>query len=171
MKTVVVLGCHRSATSLVAKGLVAAGVHMGDKLLGPNRFNPWGHWEDREFIRHNDRLLLAAGGSWRHPPSSEQMRAAIAAHAHDTAHLLERKADRADKLGVSAWGWKDPRTILTWPAYEPLLEDPILVVIKRDVECVAESLHHRDNLSLEQTRELTRIYMSRLEEIARGNHH
>ena len=54
-KTFVVLGMHRSATSLSAMGLSRCNVHIGDNLLGADaNSNPYGHFEDRDFIRMND---------------------------------------------------------------------------------------------------------------------
>lgn len=56
MKTIIVLGMHRSATSLVAKGL-ANEIDIGVKMISiPD--NPQGHWENTNFINLNEAILL-----------------------------------------------------------------------------------------------------------------
>ncbi|MBM4059289.1 MAG: chromosome partitioning protein ParA, partial [Planctomycetes bacterium] len=47
---VVVVGMHRSGTSLVASLCQAAGIDMGTDLLGPHPGNGAGHFEDLEFL-------------------------------------------------------------------------------------------------------------------------
>ena len=66
MKTIVVLGMHRSATSLVARTLNAE-VHMGSKLLYARSGNPEGYYENIEIIKINDKILHDSGGSWHIP--------------------------------------------------------------------------------------------------------
>ena len=54
----VVLGPARSGTSVVARGLKALGVDLGDKLArASQRVNPKGFWEDDE-IAHKINLEL-----------------------------------------------------------------------------------------------------------------
>ncbi|ABN70622.1 hypothetical protein Smar_1536 [Staphylothermus marinus F1] len=45
-RTVVVLGMHRSDTSMIAGILNILGVYMGERLLGASWSNPLGHFED-----------------------------------------------------------------------------------------------------------------------------
>jgi len=61
MKTVVVLGMHRAATSLVARTLNSE-VHMGEHLLVGLSDNIKGHYENVEIIKINDKILHNAGG-------------------------------------------------------------------------------------------------------------
>lgn len=167
MKTVIVLGCYRSATSLVAQGLHHAGVHMGDDLLPAGRGNPWGHWEDRDFVRLSDEILAEAGGAWDDPPAEAAVEAAAEAFAERVRALLEAKRLLALSRGLAAWGWKDPRTVLTWPAFRPHLIDPVLVVVRRKFSAVAESLSRRDGAPADAAAALTRVYWRRLDAIVR----
>jgi len=57
MTTVIVLGMHRTRTSLVSRICVELGVNMGDDLLGTHPSQPHGHWEDKEFYQLNQRIL------------------------------------------------------------------------------------------------------------------
>ena len=59
---VLVLGMHRSGTSLCSHILSALGVDMADKIPGPGNTspapdNPRGHWERWEIVEFHDRIL------------------------------------------------------------------------------------------------------------------
>ena len=57
---IVVAGMHRSGTSLVASVLSMLGVSLGSTLLGADRNNPKGYFEDTDFLRLNREMLAAA---------------------------------------------------------------------------------------------------------------
>jgi hypothetical protein len=155
MKTIVVLGMHRSATSLVAMGLFQAGVNIGTQLLGPGKGNKHGHFEDIGILQLNDRILSAAGGSWDNPPTEEDI---VLAGRNIESEIYAAVQTRQRPL----WGWKDPRTTLTIRCYMPFLENPIFVPCFRDPMDVARSLNKRDGMSIESGYKLTKIYNERL---------
>ena len=126
MKTFVILGCHRSATSLVAKGLHEAGVDMG--VIDPrvNDSQPQGHYENHAFVNINSSIIVEAGGEWYDPPPREAILS------------LRNKYDIAIRSLINhyqkeLWGWKDPRTILTIDLYLPYLISPIFMPIFRNI--------------------------------------
>lgn len=155
-KTLVVLGMHRSATSLVARAL--AHYHpMGEQLLGGSPSNPHGHFEDLDFLKLDIAILSAAGGAWNEPPSE--------------ARILEQAGPFSARIGelVSArnrahtiWGWKDPRTTLTVPLFRPHLRSPIYIACFRDPGEIADSLARRDGMRRERALRLARGYQRRL---------
>jgi len=155
MKTIIVLGMHRSFTSGIAKGC-ASFFPMGSDLIGPGHGNEHGHFEDIDFVQLNDRILAAAGGSWRYPPSTDAIELAAAGIRDEIIGLIERK--QAEPL----WGWKDPRTTITLPAYLPYLTDPILVPCFRDPRAVAQSLFRRDNIPPPEGLQLATVYNMRM---------
>jgi hypothetical protein len=62
-RCILVLGVHGSGTSAVAGVLHRLGVSLGDRLVGPTRHNPRGHYEDADFrvllySYRSDRSLL-----------------------------------------------------------------------------------------------------------------
>lgn len=156
MKTFVVLGMHRSATSLQAMGLARSGVHMGDNLLGPMESNPYGHWEDVDFIYFNDFILNKAGGSWNNPPPREN----IISLSDELDEQIEKfiNAKKREPL----WGWKDPRTCLTIELFHKYLDNPHYVTVFREPIEVAKSLKERDNMPIEKGLELANIYNERI---------
>lgn len=156
MKVFVVLGAHRSATSLVAKGLHESGVHMGDDLLGATSSNRCGHYEDLSVIRLNDRILAAAGGAWDAPPSAAGVEAVADRFADDAVGYIDGRSVR------ELWGWKDPRTVLTWPVWRShLTGDVHLIHVVRGARQVAESLSRRDGMDLDAGLRLARVYQKR----------
>ena len=72
-KCFVVLGMHRSATSLIAKGLFKTKVHIGSNVLSPDGNNPHGYWEDTHWLNLNKEILELAGGDWYIIPEEEKI--------------------------------------------------------------------------------------------------
>jgi len=155
-KTIVVLGMHRSATSLVAGGL-SHEISMGDDLLPASNSNPHGHFEDRRFVRLNDRILSAAGGSWHRPPPLQAIHGVAERFSKQVQTALEQAGN-----GNDIWGFKDPRTTLTVSVYLPFLHNPHFVCCFREPEQVARSLQRRNQFSMERGRQLAVIYNRRL---------
>ena len=50
---VIVLGMHRSGTSLIASILHLSGISMGKEFLRPDNGNPGGYFEDLEFLNQS----------------------------------------------------------------------------------------------------------------------
>jgi len=145
-KTFVILGCHRSASSLVAKALHEAGVHMGDDLLSGLPDNPEGHYEDLDFLKKNVELL--DGNIW-----NDVERELMDVY---TKPLIDSKNTRP------LWGWKDPRTVLTIDRYYEHLDDPIIVGLFRKPELVAKSMAKRGDISEDEALALARAYNKKI---------
>lgn len=159
--TIVVLGMHRSGTSLISRMLEAGGVYFGapEDLAPPAEDNVRGFWEHLEIRAINEELLARLGGDWRSPPPSNER---LADDANDD--LRERARDVLRDLSrVSPLtGWKDPRTTLVLPFWRALLGramHPVLCV--RHPRSVAASLERRDGMPLVLARFLWREYSAR----------
>ena len=137
----IVLGLHRSGTSLVANVLRCLNVKMGDRFPRTNRHNPRGYWEDTDFIRLNVRILKRAEGKWSNPPAYEDILEAGQYYQDAIQALLQQKAEGALAVKWQRWGWKDPRTCLTIAAYQ--LENPYYVVVQRKRSDIIQSLVRR----------------------------
>ncbi len=156
-KEVVVLGMHRSGTSMVAGILHKLGVHMGDEMLGKNKSNPTGHFEDVEFFTLSERILKAAGGKWQNPPQKEKILKAGKKFSEEIKHIIEKKSKR------KIWGWKDPRTCLTIDLFYPFLKNPYFVVVRREIEGIARSLEKRGDMCFEEGKKLAKRYIEDME--------
>jgi hypothetical protein len=134
-----VTGMHRSGTSMVARLLNVCGLDLGPErdLLPPAFDNPAGFWENADFVRLDDALLRAWGGSWDRPPANS----ATAAHLRDRALCLVRRF-----AGRAAWGWKDPRCCLTLPFWLALVPGLRVLVCVRHPLAAARSLAARGDV-------------------------
>jgi sulfotransferase family protein len=156
----IVIGMHRSGTSLVAAMLEALGVFMGPEgwleaweqpgfPSGPRWLN--GYAEAADFRILNERVLGRAGATW-----------------HQVVPFLERR-DRSEFAGSNVallqmatfgclrsrylrpvprefcgpWGWKDPRNSLTLPYWLRLFPRARILHVRRDPEAVVDSLQRR----------------------------
>jgi len=159
----IVLGMHRSGTSLTVRLLHDLGIHMGSWLSRDA--------ESVHFQRLNRRIFRAADSKWAQvdgllrqmeSPDFVAQQAARVHHALFTTRVPFRKAPIASFFGPElwqrvengqsvAWGWKDPRTSLTFPVWVPIFPRARWLHILRNGVDVAISIHRR---SLKQQRKL-----------------
>lgn len=160
-KTVVILGPHKSGTSALANAVVNLGVPMGEDLLAAHKSNPFGHFEDRDFLKINDEMLLSIHRTWHSPPSRIRMDSEVLPNFKDSyLELIDKKNGQND-----IWGFKDPRSVLNIFSLHPYLRNPYFLVMRRSMEDTARSLHNRDkdsnayNSSFEYALSLTKYYL------------
>ena len=147
---VVVLGMHRSGTSILARALQAHGCALSSQLLGANPSNPSGHWESSAAIAINDKLLADLGRSWDDlrdlPPAWLQGLEAQEAKARIKI-LLE-----GDFRNEALWAIKEPRICRLAPLWiEAITElgfDVKVVLAVRHPREVALSLLRRDGMPM-----------------------
>ena len=162
MKTIIVLGMHRSATSLVAKGLstqISVGPLGTSQMLdAPMPDNFKGHFENLDFVHLNDDIMESAGGWWAAPPSRARILEVLPKFSQRVQETLARNAK------APIWGWKDPRTVITLDHYLPYVEGLHLVTCFRDPYEVAKSLVERNHglFSLDSARCLANYYNSQI---------
>jgi len=66
-KVAIVLGAHRSGTSLLTAGLESLGAYLSITSDYKNEENPKGFFENEAIVNFNDRLLEYLGGRWDNP--------------------------------------------------------------------------------------------------------
>jgi hypothetical protein len=145
----VVIGMHRSGTSLVARLLAAAGVHIGADLNT--------HAESGFFRELNRGVLRAAHAEWDWPlamlPVLEDAELCAVLGERLAQHCVSREV--RSFLGCrfgrarlrdrgNAWGWKDPRTTLTLPVWLRVFPGLRVVHVQRDGIDVTASLVARE---------------------------
>lgn len=137
---VIILGMHRSGTSLFSQWLSASGLNLGERLYGASPFNPYGYYEDCDFIDIHKAALRAAGvceSGHEKPLISNGL---FNTDPSPIKALVERK--QQDVL----WGWKEPRTCLFLPAYRQISPGARYVVVVRRYESIIASLVNRERL-------------------------
>ena len=117
----VVVGMHRSGTSLLTRGLGALGIELGDNLLKESQAeNPKGHWEDIDILRLSDEVLARLGRRWQ----SVQTFLDEDFAGHDIEPLVdEAEAIVSSKMGsLRNWGFKNPRTGPLLPFWQKVFD-------------------------------------------------
>jgi len=136
---VLVLGMHRSGTSLVTEILGRLGLWIGDddRVIGASEYNRRGHFELVAGVEFDNAVLSEAGGTWDRPPP---------AAAIDALAGTVRPAVESWYAGRMAWTFKDPRLCLTLPVWMPALAGRQLRIVHmlRDPHAVARSLITRN---------------------------
>lgn len=149
---VLVLGMHRSGTSLCSHILSALGVDMSDDI-DVNPSNAGGHWERREIVEFHDRILslfnrdysghfhdFALPVAWWADPRVARIRREIVA-------FLEQR------MGEGYFGFKDPRTVRLMPVWHQIFNElrlaPKIVLCLRNPAQIGRSLDARDGLDPE----------------------
>ncbi|MDA9774212.1 hypothetical protein N9B82_04570 [Saprospiraceae bacterium] len=143
-KVLVILGMHRSGTSLTTQWLYKMGLHVGDALLGAAESNKDGHFEDLDFFHFHKDIL----------DSNDVL---YYASRKDNISITEAEHQRAQELIKSKaaeeqWAWKDPRTCLFIEFWDELLRkqslSPKYLLVYRPLEQVVDSLVRRDIVEL-----------------------
>jgi len=121
IQPIIVVGPGRCGTSCVAGVLHHLGVFMGSRLVPPDFTNPYGHWEDYEFVKLNSAFLSQriARSKWE-----EQIR-----------KLIECR----NALGIP-WGWKDPRTCDLLRDYLEFFDNPPFIRCIRSATQIEASI-------------------------------
>lgn len=144
---VMLVGMHRSGTSILARLLGEAGLFLGATVDD--------HWEAPFFRELNDWLLSQAEGTWDHPGDFRyllehgELRAAVTDYLRyflTTRHAVsflgwKRFLGLRDVAALEIpWAFKDPRTSLTLPLWQDVFPgSPVLSLVRHGVD-VARSL-------------------------------
>ncbi len=130
-----VLGMHRSGTSLLANWLDRCGFDMGDEMIGPGNGNTEGHFEDLQFYKLHKKILKYNRTSYRMYSDKDISYPEIA--------VLEAQSLYSEKKEKDCWGWKDPRTCLMLDLWNQVLPTYKTIIIYRDYRQVVDSLFRR----------------------------
>lgn len=153
----IVLGMHRSGTSVVARLLNMMGAYFSaeggaTETTGANRK---GYWERKDVIALNNQLLRGLGCEWHHVsrlqllPLDREIKKQFDQGARTILQYLD--ANRP-------WFIKDPRLCLLLPIWLRLLECPTVILVFRKPIQVAQSLQARYGFPLPLGIALWEIY-------------
>ncbi|MCT2557811.1 hypothetical protein N0B51_02325 [Tsuneonella sp. YG55] len=155
MSALMILGMHRSFTSLTAHWLMKCGLDIGADLLPGSQGNDDGHFEDLQFLALHEEILRENG------LPEDGLR-----FVHDRAFLFDRFAAitvspraRRQAIALAAtrppqFGWKDPRTCLFLPLWREVLRQATSLVVVRHFDEVVRSLDRRDRALVKQNANL-----------------
>lgn len=145
MKSLLIVGMHRSGTSAIARITNMLGFSLGprESMGEPSSDNPKGFWEQMPVRNLNDFLLQSVGAAWDNPYDFSVDRISEKAR-FDFFRLADRFVSRL--RDGAPWAIKDPRLSLTMNAWRPFLQDPMVLLVYRNPLEVARSLEARNNI-------------------------
>lgn len=131
--TYVVLGMHKSGTTLVAEILHRSGIPMVESTSDADYYagNKW----ERESTLAFDKDILDAhdvDSLWLAPPDPDSLvDEGRLERARQIVALVDASTD-------GEWGFKDPRACLTWPVWQRVLRAPKLIGVYRRYGAVVQ---------------------------------
>ncbi|WP_417887300.1 sulfotransferase domain-containing protein [Zunongwangia sp.] len=137
-KVVIILGMHRSGTSVTANWLNVCGLNLGDELYGASKFNKNGYYEDIDFLELHMKLLQECN---IHSSGHEDLKK-IKLSSKQKGEIKKLIINKNVKL---QWGWKEPRTCLFIEYYKKLIPNAVFLVVYRDYKDVVASLILREH--------------------------
>lgn len=153
---ILILGMHRSGTSMLTRILERAGVFVGDDLSQDH--------ESYFFYQLNNMLFNQLGGNWDNPPdlnylfNNERELRMNLEYANDMLASirfrnylgLKRYLRIRDYKKINFnWGWKDPQSTVTLPFWLKIFPEAKIIYIERHGIDVAQSLKKRNDNTLE----------------------
>lgn len=147
---VIILGMHRSGTSMVTESLQKLGLFVGSKLDQ--------NFESFFFMQLNNWMLQEVHGGWCNPENIDLIlgRPEVKELVAQLMKRLLNSPKIIDYVGLlnfiygcvpgkmsESWGWKDPRNTFTLPIWLDLFPQAKLIHIYRNGVDVAASLNVR----------------------------
>jgi len=149
-QVLVVLGMHRSGTSLLTGLLSIAGVSVGERLYAPQMgVNEKGFWEHEDIVDLHDELLLHLSSQWDDIlplPEFWWKYVNVAKFKSKLIGYVKR-----DFAASKVWVIKDPRMCRLLPLWLDIFSElnisPVFVCLNRNPSEVVASLKKRDHFS------------------------
>jgi hypothetical protein len=160
---------HRSGTSALSGALESLGLTVGKNVMPPHPNNPKGYYENLPLTQLHDRFLTAVKSSWRDPkPVNQKWFKYLRARGWFRRELLQLLIE---EFGSQRALIKDPRMCRLLPLWLPLLkrhfpQARFILTLRHPVE-VAHSLHHRDQLTMDQGIKLWTVHVLEAEKSTR----
>jgi glycosyltransferase involved in cell wall biosynthesis len=152
-KLIVVLGMHRSGTSVITRGLKVMGIELGDSLMPPvEGNNAKGFWEDIDLNALNIEMLGSIGSDWHHLAAIKQNEVEVLQKKGYFLRAIELLRQKVD--GVPIFGFKDPRVAKLLPFWKEVFDhcqfDVGYVLAVRHPLSIVQSLAKRDGFDAEK---------------------
>jgi len=151
-RVLIILGMHRSGTSMLAGSLRQMGLNLGNiNTKAPH--NKKGNMEHPAIMHMQENLLNSNGGAWDNPPN---------VITWTKLHLSVRDLFISSFDEENVWGFKDPRTLFTIEGWLEVIPNAEFVGIFRNPSSVVLSLQKRNDFTIEKSLELWKVYNKRL---------
>jgi hypothetical protein len=162
---VIIIGMHRSGTTMITRLLETIGLFVGKRKEGNH--------EAMFFHRINEWLISQCGGFWDHPEPIHELIENMDIRASVTNYIDRYLLQSPRTIGFLGWrkylrygnlydldfpwGWKSPLNTYTLPLWLDLFPDARVIHIYRHGVDVAQSLRIRGRRQMRPTR-LQQVY-------------
>jgi glycosyltransferase involved in cell wall biosynthesis len=150
-QSIIILGMHRSGTSLISGLISILGAYPGDNLMKPTEDNPKGYYENNSVYLLNKRILDENNTNWdNYSFSCEDIKPdKFIGYIGNAKKVIQEQLKYAKTIVI-----KDPRICILFPIWEKALKElnikiKIVLVYRSPLE-VAHSLKLRDDMALEK---------------------
>lgn len=146
---ILILGMHRSGTSALTGVLNLLDVNLGSKLVGNNKSNEKGHFENQHFLDINKKFIEQIDCSWDDTFYCESKLNKIK-DTSDIEAIIKQEFGHCTLFAI-----KDPRLVFLFPLYKRTLSSmginvKIIIPFRHPSE-VALSLKSRNKFCLEKS--------------------
>ncbi|MCT0224975.1 glycosyltransferase [Synechococcus sp. CS-1328] len=154
---ILLVGMHRSGTSLLGSLLPALGVPLPGDLIAADPHNPEGYYERADLTALQEQLLISLGQWWPAEAGVMELTEGWLGFpaVRRCAASLTRLLAEEQRCQPGPWALKDPRTSLLLPLWRQVaaeLDQPLKLVLSvRDPAEVMVSLLQRDRLAAGMT--------------------
>lgn len=154
---ILIVGMHRSGTSLLGSILQQLGLALPGELIEADSHNPEGYYEAAAITALQEQLLQQLERWWPGPEGLRPLPAHWLRHpaCQQSAAQLRELVQREQAQQLVPWAIKDPRTSLLLPLWRRVAADlrlPLkLVLAVRNPQEVVESLCQRDGVAAGMT--------------------
>ena len=158
-KITLVLGMHRTGTSLLTSVLHDLGFNPGNELLEGDKYNLDGYWEYKPLLDLHEKMLADYGNQW-FAPGHDMPLHELLFYYRDEAEALVRSMDAEDR----DWCWKEPRLVIFLDFWLEILagRDIKWIITHRNPAAIAHSLKSRNHFDIETGLRLWEYTMSNL---------
>ncbi|WP_072061546.1 sulfotransferase [Synechococcus sp. GFB01] len=142
----IVLGMHKSGTTLISQILHHSGISMVDDVDETTSYDKGNQWE-RESTKAMNHQLLGSNGLFSLLAKPPAVRTADPVIRHQMSELISRYNSSGQD-----WGFKDPRSSLVYDEWSTVLPEHRIIAVYRRPE---EVWNHYWNSSTRLRRRLT----------------
>lgn len=148
---IVVLGMHRSGTSVLTGLVSILGGYVGTDLMPSTKDNPKGYFENNKIYRLNEKILEENNATWDDYLFTIE---SISPEIFNSYVLSAKTIIRSELKFVNKILVKDPRMCILFPIWERAFKElniklKLIFAYRSPME-VALSMHKRDHFSIEK---------------------
>jgi GT2 family glycosyltransferase len=157
-KQILVMGMHRSGTSMVSRILNLMGCYYSseDQVMLPAEDNPKGFWERKDVLDLNNKILHDHHATWDNPYKLKDIKINNLLYSNEIKNIIFKLEPHRP------WFIKDPRFCLTYNCWANELEHNLNIVVLRNPLAVSISLFNRNKISYLSGLALWDFYTDRL---------